>query len=149
MEYVEILGRQGRTIILATICKVCNQRNQAVPRTAHTQQVSLLLREVKPWKAFLDDFDSQGNAWLLAGHELVIAGNINEALGNDITGFARISAKHDLVEILQHTYGVEGEPPTYTRGQRRLDYIFMTEGLVTSIKQCSILPYSNIIDSDH
>jgi hypothetical protein len=143
-SYIEILGKQGRTIILVTIYKVCHQSNQqAGARTAHTQQVSLLLRQgrrISPHKTFIDDFDQQVKEWLQAGHELVIAGNINEELGNNISRFARISAKHNLVEIVQHFHGIKGEPPTYARGQRRLDYIFVTTGLVTSIQRCGILP---------
>jgi hypothetical protein len=87
--------------------------------------------------------------WIQEGHELIIAGDINEELGNDISGFSRISAKHNLVELIQHNHGIEDEPPTYAHGSRRLDYVFVTPGLETSVKRCVILPYSDIIDLDH
>ncbi len=75
--------------------------------------------------------------------------DLNEELGSDVTGFARVSAKWSLVEIIQHTHGIEGEPPTYARGTRRLDYAFCTPNLLACIARCGILPYSEIVDSDH
>jgi exonuclease III len=150
-SFIKILGK-GRTIILATVYQVCDIQGQAGSRTAHTQQVSLLVRQsrtVSPRRAFIMDFMTQVTEWRAEGFELVIAGDINEELGNDINGFASISSKHNLVEIIQHRHGIAGEPPTYAREQKRLDYIFVTPGLLTSIKHCGILPYSDVIDSDH
>jgi exonuclease III len=150
-SFTAMIGKHGRTILLVTIYKVCN-KNSGGSRTAYTQQVSLLLRNgrtVSPRKAFLDDFDQQVSQWLAKGYELIIAGNLNEELGGNLSGFSRISSKHNLVEIIQQAHGINGEPPTYARGCRRLDYIFVTAGLATSVKQCGILPYSDIIDSDH
>jgi hypothetical protein len=67
----------------------------------------------------------------------------------DIHGFARISAKWDLVEVVQHFHRVADEPPTYAQGTRRLDYLFCTPNLLASVKLCGILPYSKIINFDH
>ena len=152
-SYSILLGTHGRTIVLVTVYQVChNQDTQPGSRTAHAQQASLLLRQrrhASPRKAFIEDFDEQVAAWLRDGHELVIGGDLNEELGNDINGFSRISSRHNLVEIIQNHHGIEGEPPTYARGRRRLDYLFTTAGLVTSVKHCGILPYSDLVDSDH
>ena len=79
-----------------------------------------------------------------AGHELIISGDLNEELGSDMNGFARISSSYNLVEMIQHRHGIEGEPPTYARSQCRLDYLFVTPGLETSVKRCGILPLSLI-----
>jgi hypothetical protein len=56
----------------------------------------------------LDDLNWQITTWLQDGHELIIAGDINKELGGDVTGFARISSKHDLVEIMQQMHGIDG-----------------------------------------
>ena len=97
----------------------------------------------------MDDFERQIGEWVEAGHELIISGDLNKELGSDMNGFAQISSSHNLVEIIQHRHGIEGEPLTYARGQHRLDYLFITPGLETSVKRCGILPYSDILDSDH
>jgi hypothetical protein len=78
-----------------------------------------------------------------------MAGNLNEELGSYLSGFSRISSKHNLVEIIQQTHGIDGKPPTYARGRRRLDYIFVTTGLSMSVIHCGILPYSDILNLDH
>jgi exonuclease III len=150
-SYLKILGK-GRTILLVTIYQVCDTHGQRGSRTAHTQQVSLLVRQrqtVSPLRAFIADFQLQVTEWLQEGYELVIAGDINKELGNDINGFTSITSQHNLVEIIQHRHGIANEPPTYAHGQRRIDYIFVTPGLVSSIKRCGILPYSDVINSDH
>jgi endonuclease/exonuclease/phosphatase (EEP) superfamily protein YafD len=73
-----------------------------------------------------------------------LSGGLNEELRADTHGFARI-----LVEIIQHFHGVVNKPPTYAQGKRRLDYVFCTTNLLSSVKRCGILPYSEIVDSDH
>jgi hypothetical protein len=141
-SYIELLGR-GRSILLVTVYNVCHYHGKAGSRTADTQQKSLLLREgrtVSPRKAFLDNFEAQVKAWLEAGHEFIITGDHNEQLGSNISGFSRISSKYNLVEIIQHRHGIEGEPPTYASGKRRLNYIFVTPGLESSVISCGIHP---------
>jgi hypothetical protein len=118
-SYLKILGK-GRTILLVTIYQVCDTHGQTGSRTAHTQQVSLLVRQrqtVSPRRAFIADFQLQVTEWLQEGYKLVIAGDINEELGNDIDGFASITSRHNLVKIIQHRHGIANEPPTYACGQ--------------------------------
>jgi hypothetical protein len=98
---------------------------------------------------FFDNLDEQLEEWIGKGYEIILSGDLNKELGADVTGFARIMAKWDLVEIIQHTHSVQGEPPTYARGTRRLDYVFCTLNLLPSVVRCGILPYSEIVDSDH
>jgi hypothetical protein len=79
-----------------------------------------------------------------------LSGNINKEVGTDVHGFARISMRWNLNKMIQHQHGTIDEPPsTYARGMQRLDYIFCMPNLVSSIKSSRILPYSEILDSDH
>jgi hypothetical protein len=78
-----------------------------------------------------------------------LSGALNEQLRADAQGFAQISAKWDLVEIIQHFHGVENKPPMYARGRRRLDYAFCTTNCLSSVTSCGILPYSKVLDLDH
>ena len=152
-SFIRMLGKHGRQIVLVSAYQVCNQRaNQVGDRTAFAQQLSLLRRNGKdcsPRKSFFDDLDTKIEEWREKEYEIILSGDLNEELGADVHGFARISAKHDLVEVIQHQHGTTDEPPTYARGSRRLDYVFCTPNLVPSIVSCGILPYSEIIDSDH
>jgi exonuclease III len=152
-SYTRMLGKHGRQIVVVSAYQVCNQQaNQVGDRTAFAQQLSLLRRNGKdcsPRKSFFDDLDLQLEEWREKNYEIIISGDLNEELGADVHGFARLSAKWDLVEIIQHQHGTTDEPPTYARGTRRLDYAFCTPNLVSSITRCGILPYSEILDSDH
>jgi exonuclease III len=152
-SFIRLLGKHGRNIIVVSVYQVCNQQANAVgDRTAFAQQLAILREngsDSSPRKSFYDDMEKQLEDWIRKGYEIILSGDLNEELGTDIQGFARISAKFNLVEIIQHFHGSEGEPPTYARGTRRLDYIFCTPNLLASVKQCGILPYSEILDSDH
>ncbi len=106
-------------------------------------------KDCSPRKSFFDDLDSKIEEWREKNYEIILSGDLNEEVGTDVDGFTRLSAKWELVEIIQHHHGTTQEPPTYVRGTRRLDYAFCTPNLVPSITSCGILPYSKIIDSDH
>jgi hypothetical protein len=150
-SYQRLLGKQGRNIIVVSLYQVCNQQaNNVRDRTAFAQHLSLLRRNGKDCsarKSFFDGIDKQIGEWIEKGYEIILSGDLNEELGSDIHGFARISARHNLVEVIQHFHGTENEPPTYACGIRRLDYIFCTPNLLSSVKRCGILPYSKIIHS--
>ena len=152
-SFIKLLGKRGRGIIVVSIYKVCQQDStRCGDRTAYAQQMSILVRNGRdetPRTAFLSDFDTQVAEWLELGFELIINGDLNELLGADEQSFARISSKHNLTEIIQHFHGTDNEPPTYARGRKRLDYIFCTAGILPSVMKCGILPYSDIVDSDH
>ena len=152
-SYTRLQCKHGRTIMIVSAYQVCNQQeNSAGEKTAFAQQLSLLRRNGRdgsPRKAFFDDLDQQLNEWITKGYEIILSGDLNEQLGADIHGFAHISAKWDLVEVIQHYHGMTDEPPTYVRGIKRLDYVFCTPNLLSSVKRSGLLPYSEIIDSDH
>jgi exonuclease III len=152
-SYQRLLGKQGRNIIVVSLYQVCNQQaNNVRDRTAFAQHLSLLRRNGKDCsarKSFFDGIDKQIGKWIEKGYEIILSGDLNKELGSDIHGFARISARHNLVEVIQHFHGTENEPPTYACGIRRLDYILCTPNLLSSVKRCGILPYSEIIHSDH
>lgn len=115
-------------------------------------ELSLLRRngqDCSPRKSFYEDLDKQLEEWIGKGYEIILSGDQTEQLRVDAQGFAQISAKWDLVEIIQHFHGVENKPPMYARGTRRLDYAFCTTNLLAIVISCGILPHSEILVSDH
>jgi hypothetical protein len=134
-SFVQLLGKHGRNIMVVSAYQVCNQQAARVgDRTAFAQQLSLLCRNGKdcsPRKSFFDDIDKQTQEWIGKGYKILLSGDFNEVLGADVNGFTRISAKWNLLEIIQHFSETDGQPPTYTRGTRRLDYIFCTSNLLS------------------
>jgi hypothetical protein len=88
-------------------------------RTAHVQQPGILAKhgcDQLPRKAFLEDFDVQVTEWKTADCKIIVNDDLNELLGANAQSFARISAKHNLTEVIQHFHGTNNEPPTYARG---------------------------------
>jgi hypothetical protein len=139
--------------MICSVYQVCNQNANTVgDRTAFAQHLSLLRRngrDCSPRHAFFEDLDKQLEEWTEKGYKIILSGDLNEELGADVNGFARLSTKWNLVEVIQHFHGIDGEPPTYARGSRRIDYLFMTPNLLPAVTKCGILPYSEIMDGDH
>jgi hypothetical protein len=139
--------------MVVSVYQVCKQNASTVgDRTAFAQQLSLLRQNGKdcsPRKSFSDDLDKQLEEWTQHGYKILLTGDINKELGADVNGFACLSARWNLVDIIQHFHGIADEPPTYARGTRWLDYAFCTPNLLPSVTKCGILPYSEILDSDH
>ena len=52
-------------------------------------------------------------------------GDLNEVVGFDGSGFSKITNDHDLVDIMAHFHRINSKVATYSRGTKRLDYIFL------------------------
>jgi hypothetical protein len=153
-SYIRILDKNGRNIIILSAYQVCQQQEEtAGDWTAFAQQLLILQqngRDGSPRKAFLEDLDKQIKEWINQDYKIVLSGDFNEQLGAGIHGFTIISAKWVLVEVIQHFHGgLTDKPPTYAHGTKCLDYVFCTPNLISSVKRCGILLYSEIINSDH
>ena len=48
-----------------------------------------------------------------------------------------------------HTHGTNGEPSTYSRGTKRLDYVFVSPRILPFIQKCGIDPFHQVIFTDH
>jgi hypothetical protein len=45
--------------------------------------------------------------------------------------------------------GADNEPPTYARGSKRIDYIFMTADVASLVKACGAEPFNHRFFSNH
>jgi hypothetical protein len=81
--------------------EVCNQQaNNVSDRTAFAQQLSLLRcngKDCSPRKSFYDVINKQIEEWIRKGYEIVLSAD-----GANIHGLTCISAKNNLVEVIQH-----------------------------------------------
>jgi hypothetical protein len=131
MEVYLCTWQRGWNIVIASVYTVClDHGNKIGDRTAQAQQVG---QDHSPRKAFLEDFDKQVKEWIAKDYEIIISGDLSEEIGADEQSFASI----------------KDEPPTYARGRKRLDYMFCTPGIISSVSKCRILPDSDVIDSNH
>jgi exonuclease III len=144
-------ARNGLVIHFITLYQVVN-KTQNGPFTAFQQQrTSLLLegRDIPPRKAFLQDFDAYLLSLKPTQSQYVVMGDFNEVVGKTLSGFAAITGRYQLVDILGHFHTLEREVPTYARGTKRLDYVFCSSSLLPTVAQCGAEPFNQHIFSDH
>jgi hypothetical protein len=160
-SYFQVQGRNGHTIIVATIDQVCNQAvASAGSSTACLQQHTLLneagritknvrgVQSPHPRKALLQDSSAQLRSWRAAGHEIIISGDLNELLGDNPEEFGSITSEFNLTDVYRHRHGME-EPAAFNRGHRCLDYILCSYPLLPTVTSCGILLFNILSFLDH
>jgi endonuclease/exonuclease/phosphatase family metal-dependent hydrolase len=73
----------------------------------------------------------------------------NDTLQNTRSALNKWTAETIMIDPLVQRHGTEGEPPTYARGSKRIDYYLVSEHLSEYVTSCGILPLHNICFSDH
>ena len=81
-------------------------------------------------------------------HMIVLCGDFNESIGDDINGLDSLITKHNLTDAVQHLRG-SYDCSTYARGSKCLDFIFTSQNVTNSIKQAAILHFNYVISSNH
>jgi hypothetical protein len=84
-----------------------------------------------------------------AHHQIILGGDFNEELGNNMHGMTGIVSKHNLTDLMQAHLGNEDEPATYARGSKRIDYIFATADIASLVRSCGAEPFNHRFFSDH
>lgn len=125
--------------MLSIICcyQVCNQTIDKVgPKTAFAQQWTILrdqgIEHPNPRRQFIKDLDKLLKSLTSQNHSIVLAGDFNESIGDDPNALDAIIIKYNLMDAVNHLHGSH-EIPTYSRGTKRLDYIFLSHDLLPAI----------------
>ena len=82
------------------------------------------------------------------GHSIILAGDLNESLGDDPAGMSRLVVECHLIDPYSDRHG-STQFTTYQRGQKVLDYILVTRDLLGSIRSCGYEPFQANIFSNH
>eukprot|EP00957_Ditylum_brightwellii_P008250 623753-Ditylum_brightwellii.AAC.1 len=85
-------------------------------------------RDPDPRKIFLQDFSKIVEDRIRKEEELIIGMNANDADCAN-SEFEKFHINNDLVDGFAHLHPNTTPPPTYQRGNNRLDYIFITPSL--------------------
>ena len=132
--------------VLSLICcyQVCDQSIQtAGPKTAFTQQWSLLRQQgylrPNPRKQFYTDLCRLLTSLHRKGHHILLAGDFNSSVGDDVLGLDRIIHQFQLVDCVQQRHG-SYSCSTYSRGSRCLDYILLSQSLAHCIARSGVFP---------
>jgi hypothetical protein len=117
--------------------------------TVYNQQLRLLVQQgindPKPHKTWDNDF----LAFLKEipdNNEIIVGIDANAPLHN--SAFTNLLSGKHLQDLITKRHG-ENTPPTYNRGSTTIDHIVTSPRIVTTVKQCSILPSRKYYASDH
>jgi hypothetical protein len=157
---------------------VCNTTaTSAGAKTAYMQQyrgISAKLRSStnqstpNPPRQFILDLQAWLEHLIVEGHQLIVSMDSNEDVLSSPGLFTPLTynpdtitscAQHDgrlatllktcgLLDILT-VHHTEDPPPTYNRGRKRLDYIFISNTLTPAVLRSGILPFYSLFLSDH
>ena len=73
----------------------------------------------------------------------------NDTLQQQHSNFSSWVRDHKLIDIHVRCHGIDGEPPTFARGSRRIDYMLATKGINEYVVAAGILPFNEFCTSDH
>jgi hypothetical protein len=123
----------------------------------------------KPRLRFILDLQAWIHHIQSKGHEILLALDANEDISG-LTGthclvpydpdspikcpnhngsLSTLISSCSLCDPLTWQHQVETPPPTYSRGQSRIDYIFVSVSLLSAVQRSGILPFDQIFLSDH
>jgi hypothetical protein len=153
-SFVQLYGKDGKSLVMITAYRVCNgDISSSGTSTAFHQQWHILRLAGKlrpnPRKQFITDLTIEIKKWQQAGADIILGGDFNERLGDTQDGLAQLVTQCGLVDVHASNHGVQAEPNTYSRGSKRIDYIFVSPSILDHVDICGIQPFHSVINSDH
>jgi hypothetical protein len=153
-SFIQLTAKDGKSLVVVTAYRVCNANiGTSGASTAFHQQWNLLRQKgiliPNPRKQFIKDLIIEVNKWKSAGADIILGGDFNERLGDTQDGLAHLVTACDLADPHATFHGTDGEPSTYSRGSKRLDYVFVTQRVLQYIKYCGIDPFHQVLFTDH
>jgi hypothetical protein len=104
--------------------------------TLFNQQIALYklqnIRDPDPKRIFIEDLATLVKKARKEDKDIILTGDFNELVGDDPRGMSTVLAAGDLTDAHEHQHRII-DITTYTRGLKRLDYIFITPRLVKHI----------------
>jgi hypothetical protein len=148
-----MIGKDNREILILTAYNVSQYKNAKVGEdTLFNQQVALYklknIRDPDPKKIFIEDLTKLIKNARNEDKDIILTGDFNELVGDDANGMAKVLQAGNLTDAHGHQHGII-DTNTYTRGTKRLDYVFVTPRLVDHILRSGYESFHARIASDH
>jgi hypothetical protein len=150
-----ITGKKNKVTFITAYRVVQKKGGVQGFKTAFLQQCSILRTrgksddELDPRKLILEDLGKRIKALKEENHEIILSIDANDTLQNISSEFTKFALQHGLSDILVDRHGTDGEPATYARGTRRIDYVMATQAINEYVKAAGIMPLKTFSDSDH
>jgi hypothetical protein len=147
-------GRDGSLLSVYSLYNVVKTDiSKAGPATIYAQQWQLLRLSghdnPDPRQQCIDDFKVAVLQEQSIGSEIVILGDQNEVVGDDPELMASVCAACNLYDPFSDLYPDQADTPTYVRGRKRLDWVFVSRSLSPSIDAVGYNRYNLLYHSDH
>ena len=148
-----LIGRDNKEIMVLTAYNVSQHKNAKVgDDTLYSQQTALYklknIREPDPKKLFIEDLTTLVKKARKEDKDIILTGDFNELVGDDPNGMVKVISAGGLTDAHSHQHGIV-DITTYTRGVKRLDYVFVTPRLVDHILRSGYESFHARIASDH
>jgi hypothetical protein len=148
-----IIGKDTKEIMIITAYNVSQYKNAKVGEdTLFNQQIALYklqnIRDPDPKKLFIKDLAILVTNARKEDKDIILTGDFNELVGDDPRGMSKVLSEGDLTDAHEHQHGTV-DITTYTRGVKRLDYVFVTPRLVKHILRSGYESFHARISSDH
>jgi hypothetical protein len=147
-SFITLKRKQNRKVTIISAYRVCeNSLDQAGSATCWKQQWRQLEKKgygnPDPRKTFLQDFSDFVGSRIKQDKELIIGMDANND-NQDQSDLRRFLRQNDLVDV----FGVT-PPNTYQRGDKCIDYIFITPALIPALQSTGFLTFNLPFTSDH
>ena len=81
--------------------------------------------------------------------DIILTGDFNDVIGDSNNALTMLISDFGLIDVHTNKHGFDTDIPTYIRGPRRLDYMFVSRRLLDHIKKCGYEKFDVRIVSDH
>ena len=156
-----LAGRDGKEIIVLTAYSV-SQDIAVGEDTLYSQQKLQYLREYNdngimsdkeaytdPKKRFVKDLRNLLQKAVNRQSDIILTGDFNNVIREGNNALTKLISGFGLIDVHSNKRGYNTDLPTYKRGPRRLDYMFVSRRLIDHIKRCGYEKVDARIVSNH
>jgi hypothetical protein len=156
-SYTKFVGTRGKIINVVTAYQVCDKpvttATKKKYRTAAAQQACMMrqrdITNTHPRKQFCKDLMLFLQACKTQNEELLLAWDLNEALGTNVSGMTKLCADLCLVDLMQSHHDGTDTTPTYVRGNTHINYVLATPHVAAACTACGYKPFQHRFPGDH
>ena len=152
-SFVHFRRRDCPPLTVISAYQVCPNPTNSLGNTAYHQQIRALNAAghcpLHPRQAFMRDLGTFVDTLLTRGHDIILGGDFNESLEDRNSGLLKLIATYDLTDPFLSRFPHHENFGTHSMGSRRIDSVFLTPGLLPSLKKIGYAPFDYATSSDH
>ena len=148
-------GTRDEGILVISAYRVSQAKGtKSGPMTAYSQQINEMIKEgdlnLDPRTRLLDDLRSLITDWRKKGFRPILMMDANDDLTNPKgSGFQTFVTEMGLIDPLTQKFGDKVVSTTYSRGNRRIDFILTDATIAQAVRRVGTLGLHEGIASDH